>query len=141
MYLVFARYALCAIDALIPKQGVCMLAYIPLILFSVLLNASAQLLLKKAMSQLGGLELSLHFALKALLNPFLLAGMGVYAISILSWLIVLSKVQVSIAYPFLSIGFIFSAIVAYLAFGEALSGYKILGIALICLGLVFLTKG
>lgn len=116
-----------------------MVAFIPLILFSVLLNATAQLLLKKAMTQLGELHLSIDFIIKGITNPYLIAGMGIYAISIISWLIVLAKVNVSIAYPFLSVGFIFSAIVAYFIFNEPLGAYKIFGIGLICVGLMFLT--
>lgn len=116
-----------------------MLAFIPLILFSVLLNATAQLLLKKGMVSVGALEASVEFAFKCAINPFILGGIGVYAISIISWLIVLAKVQVSVAYPFLALGFIFSAIVAHFAFGEALGISKIAGIGLICVGLVLLT--
>ena len=108
-------------------------------MFSVLLNTIAQLLLKKGMSSLGELSLSMDCIMRGVLNPYIIGGMGIYAISIVSWLIVLAKVNVSVAYPFLSIGFIFSAIVAYFAFGEPLGGLKILGIALICLGLVCLT--
>lgn len=116
-----------------------MLIYIPIILFSVLLNAVAQLLLKKGMSSLGELSLSLEFVLRGVLNPYIIGGMGVYAVSIVSWLIVLAKVNVSVAYPFLSIGFVFSAVVAHFVFGEPLEGLKILGIVLICMGLVCLT--
>lgn len=116
-----------------------MLAFIPLILFSVFLNASAQLVLKKGMVSLGELHLSLEFIIKAILNPYILGGLGIYAISIVSWLIVLAKVNVSIAYPFLSVGFIFSAIIAHFMFHEPLTLPKILGIGLICIGLVFLT--
>ncbi|MGX2982091.1 hypothetical protein [Helicobacter sp. 23-1045] len=115
-----------------------MLAFIPLILFSVLLNAIAQLLLKKGMSS-EALELSGAFILKCALNPFILGGLGIYAISIISWLIVLAKVQVSVAYPFLALGFVFSAVVAHFAFGEVLNASKIAGIGLICVGLVLLT--
>lgn len=116
-----------------------MIAFIPLILFSVLLNALAQLFLKKGMISVGELAFSVDFIMRCAFNPFILGGFGFYAISIISWLIVLSKVQVSIAYPFLSFGFVFSAIVAYFAFGEDLGAFKILGIAFICIGLVFLT--
>lgn len=116
-----------------------MIVFIPLILFSVLLNAIAQLLLKKGMVSVGALQLSVEFVFKCAINPFIFGGMCVYAISIISWLIVLSKVQVSVAYPFLALGFIFSAIVAHFAFGEALGMGKITGIGLICVGLVLLT--
>ncbi len=104
-----------------------------------MLNATAQLVLKKGMMSLGELSFSFEFIYKALFNPYILGGLGIYAISIVSWLIVLAKVNVSIAYPFLSLGFIFSAIVAYFAFGEPLGVFKLIGIALICVGLLFLT--
>lgn len=112
-----------------------MIKFIPLILFSVLLNAIAQLVLKKGMGSLGEGNL----ILKIIINPYIIAGMGIYGISILSWLFVLSKVNVSVAYPFLSIGFIFSSIAAYYVFNEPLTIHKIIGIALICAGLVFLS--
>ena len=112
-----------------------MIKFIPLILFSVLLNAIAQLVLKKGMSTIGGGKI----VFKIITNPYIIAGMGIYGISILSWLFVLSKVNVSVAYPFLSIGFIFSSIAAYYVFNEPLTIHKIIGIALICAGLVFLS--
>ncbi|MDO7253543.1 EamA family transporter [Helicobacter cappadocius] len=116
-----------------------MIKFIPIILFSVALNAFAQIFIKKGMMSLGSLSVSMDFILRGLGNFYLWMGMLCYAISVLSWMVVLSKVNVSIAYPFLSLGFIFSAIVAYYAFGEPLTLYKIIGIALICAGLFFLT--
>lgn len=116
-----------------------MIAFVPLILFSVLLNAIAQILLKKGMISVGELALSADFIIRCVFNPFILGGFGVYAISIISWLIVLSKVQVSIAYPFLAFGFVFSAVVAHFVFGESLGLFKMLGIGFICIGLVLLT--
>lgn len=116
-----------------------MIKFIPLIIFSVSLNAFAQIFIKQGMKNLGTLSLSLDFIFKGLGNFYLWIGMLCYGVSILSWMAVLSKVDVSVAYPFLSLGFIISAIVAYYAFGESLGLYKILGIALICVGLIFLT--
>lgn len=116
-----------------------MIKFIPIILFSVALNAFAQIFIKKGMMSLGQLSLSMGFVLKGLGSFHLWMGMICYAISVLSWMVVLSKVNVSIAYPFLSLGFILSAIIAYYFLGEPLTLYKIIGIALICAGLVFLT--
>lgn len=116
-----------------------MIKFIPIILFSVALNSFAQIFIKKGMMSLGPLSLSADFILKGLVNFHLWMGMFCYGISVLSWMVVLSKVNVSVAYPFLSLGFILSAVIAYYAFGEPLTLYKIIGIALICAGLVFLT--
>ncbi|PAF46405.1 hypothetical protein BKH41_09245 [Helicobacter sp. 12S02232-10] len=116
-----------------------MIKFIPLILFSVALNAFAQLFIKKGMTTLGELHLSLELILKSLANIYLWGGLFCYGISVLTWMIVLSKVNVSIAYPFLSLGFILTAILAYFIFGEPLDFNKIIGIIFICVGLVFLS--
>src|SRR5678815_2024150 len=81
-----------------------------LILLGVLLNAAAQLLLKAGMSQIGHFEFSMANALPIGLqvagNPSILTGLCLYMISVVVWLLVLSRVQVSYAYPMLSIGYI-----------------------------------
>lgn len=116
-----------------------MIKFIPLILFSVALNAFAQIFIKKGMLSLGELQLNLDFILRGLGNIYLWLGLLCYGFSVLSWMVVLSKVDVSVAYPFLSLGFILTAVIAYFIFGEPLGVSKILGILLICIGLVFLT--
>ena len=58
-----------------------------------------------------------------------------------SHLFVLSKVDISFAYPFLSLAYVAVAIFAWLVFKEDLGAFKIAGIALICLGTVFIAQG
>ncbi len=90
------------------------------ILLSVSLNAMAQIFLRNtmvAMRARHGQPSILIFLSHLLLQPFFLAGMLCYAISILIWLSVLSKVEMSAAYPFLSIGFVIAAVVGFF-FGE-----------------------
>ena len=77
---------------------------------------------------------------KVLTNIFLLSGMTCYAISILLWMVVLSRVNVSVAYPLLSIGYIVTAIMAYFLFGETLTLQKVAGIIVICIGVWLLTQ-
>lgn len=110
-----------------------------IILSSVLLNSVAQLLLKKAMNILGSLSLKLSFFMNLGLNPYFIGGMICYAISILLWLQVLSKISVSIAQPFLSIGFIFTMVFAYFLFDEPITLYKLIGLAFIIAGIIFLS--
>jgi len=54
---------------------------------------------------------------------------------------VLSKVQVSFAYPFLSVGYVIVVGAAYLFFREPVSVMKLAGIALICAGVVLVARG
>jgi multidrug transporter EmrE-like cation transporter len=111
---------------------------------SVSLNAMAQIALRKTMLTAGplpsGVANALGFAFSLLLNPWFLAGMTCYALSIGIWLIVLGKTEVSLAYPFLSIGYIITAIIGYYFLGENVNLTRIAGIALICFGIVVISR-
>src|SRR5690606_10822799 len=115
-----------------------------LILLGVLLNAAAQLLLKAGMTQIGHFDFNLHNALpiglKVIANPPIVTGLAFYVISVGVWLLVLSRVQVSVAYPMLSIGYIVNAIAAYYLFGEPLTAVRILGIFIIIAGVYLVAQ-
>lgn len=112
---------------------------------SVFLCSLAQLLVKKGMSVLGICSFSLSQLLSLVIsvftNIYLFLGMCCYGISVLLWMIVLSRVPVSVAYPFSSIGFIITMIFSYFLFNEMITVNKVLGMGFICLGvyLVFST--
>ncbi len=116
-----------------------------LILTSVGLNAAAQLFMKVATRPLAhlsdfGLQ-TLRFSILSLgaSVPFW-AGMVCYATSICMWLAALSKAPVSTAYPMLSLGYIVVAAISVMWLGEALSPAKVLGIALICVGVILVSR-
>ncbi len=124
--------------------------FIPFILFTVLTNAAAQLMLKQGMTNLSPITLGpISFAHDTLigklgmtlLNPWVMAGLIVFVISMASHLFVLSKVEISFAYPFLSLAYIVVAVAAWTWFGEDLNQYRIAGIALICVGTVLIAQG
>lgn len=118
--------------------------YFFLIIFiSVFLNAIAQLLLKNGTTFIKGIEFSDNFSLIVngfLKNYYFLGGFFSYAISIFIWIYALSKVQVSVAYPMLSLGFVINAIGAWYFLGESLNFLKIIGISLILVGVFTLFK-
>ena len=107
---------------------------------SVALNALAQVALRMAMRK-SGFELSSAWALRQLASPAFLSGMLCYAVSLLLWLYVLSRIQVSLAYPFHAGGYILAAIVAWRFLGESPTWLNLLGMALIFLGLLCLSVG
>jgi multidrug transporter EmrE-like cation transporter len=115
-----------------------------LILTGVLLNAAAQLLLKAGTNAVGQFEFHLDnvlpIGMKLALEPHILGGLGCYVISVLVWIMALSRVPVSIAYPMLSIGYIVNAVAAYFLFSEALAGQKLLGIGFIVIGVWLVAK-
>ncbi len=112
---------------------------------SVLLNSFAQLFLKKGVTGVQGISLSLGSIVVMLrrlaLNGYIWCGFLCYALSIVLWLVVLSQVEVSEAYPFLSIGYIVTLFLGFLLFGESLTLHKILGVILILAGIISIARG
>jgi multidrug transporter EmrE-like cation transporter len=109
-----------------------------LILTGVLLNAVAQLLLKAGARVIAGFEFTpanaVVIAGRVALNLPILAGLACYAISVIVWILALSRVDVSIAYPMLSIGYVVNALAAAWLFGEPLGALRVAGIGVIILG-------
>ena len=115
-----------------------------LVLTGVLLNAAAQLLLKAGTNAVGHFEFQLGnlipIGLKLGLEPHILGGMACYAVSLVVWIMALSRVPVSIAYPMLSIGYVINAFVAWHWFGEALSAQKLAGIGFVVVGVYLVAR-
>lgn len=82
-----------------------------------------------------------HFLITLILDPFILATYFSLFFGALCWLIVLNKFELSYAYPFTSLATILIFLLSVFLFGESFTIYKILGIALIMLGLVVLSRG
>ena len=118
--------------------------YLPLILLGVLLNAVAQLFLKEGMRRIGHFEFVwtnlFPIAFQVAGNIFIIGGLLCYVVSVAVWLLVLSRVEVSYAYPLLSVGYIVNAVAGYYLFQENLSITRITGILIICVGVYFVTK-
>lgn len=118
--------------------------FLPFILFTVMTNAAAQLMLKYGMMNLGPLSFAnVNPVLKILqivFSPWIFAGLTVFVISMASHLYVLSKVELSFAYPFLSLAYVAVAVFAYFVFREDLNALRIAGIAFICVGTVLIAQ-
>jgi multidrug transporter EmrE-like cation transporter len=115
-----------------------------MILSGVLLNAGAQLLLKAGTRSLGviGAEPTglLSTTIAVAFQPLILTGLGCYVLSVGIWIVALSRVDVSVAYPMLSIGYVVNAFAAWWLFGEALTPMRLLGIGIILLGVIVLAR-
>lgn len=114
-----------------------------LILFTVVTNAAAQIMLKRGMLALGTLDVAANGIIgtvfSILFQPFVFLGLSTFVISMASHLVVLSRVQLSFAYPFLSLAYVIAAAYAYFLFGEDVGALRIAGIATICLGTVLIS--
>ena len=115
-----------------------------LVLTGVLLNAIAQLALKASVSDTGIISLDLQSLLTSAgslaTNLWLWLGLICYAISVVVWILALSRVDVSIAYPMLSIGYIVNAVAAWHLFDEPMNLGKVVGIGIIIVGVYILAR-
>lgn len=115
-----------------------------LILAGVLLNAAAQLLLKAGTNAVGTFEFSaaniLPVGMRLALEPHIAAGIGCYVVSVVVWILALSRVEVSIAYPMLSIGYVVNAVAAWYLFGEAVTPMRLAGIGVIVAGVFIVAR-
>ena len=67
-------------------------------------------------------------------NVPIIAGLACYVLSVVVWILALSRVEVSVAYPMLSLGYVVNAVAAWWLFGENLSGARVAGIGVILVG-------
>ncbi len=122
--------------------------YLPLILFTVLTNAAAQLMLKQGMLTLGPIAgdgpltvmsiITIMF--KVAFHPRVFFGLCTFVISMMTHLYVLSKVELSFVYPFLSLAFVAVAVGSWMFFAEDINAWRIFGIGFICLGTVLIAQ-
>lgn len=110
----------------------------------VALGVSGQLLLKQGMSSSGDRidEVSEVFPrlLAAALNPLIVSGFVLYGLSAALWLILLTRVDLSFAYPMLSLGYVLVMFLSRVLFHETLSLPRIVGTLVICLGVVLISR-
>ncbi len=115
-----------------------------LILTGVMLNAAAQILMKMGTNAIGHFEFSaeniLPIGWKLATEWHIVTALVCYAVSVVVWILALSRVQVSIAYPMLSLGYVAVAFATWWLFGEPLTTNKLAGIAVIIVGVVILFR-
>lgn len=115
-----------------------------LILVAVLLGAAAQLLLKAGTNVVGHFEFhwqqALPVTLKLAAQPAIVAGVGCYGISLVVWIMALSRVPVSVAYPMVALGYLINAFAAWAWLDESLGMQKLLGIGFIILGVWLIAR-
>lgn len=117
---------------------------IALILLSVSMSAVAQIVLKMGMSgtamksamALGGI----HAAKAIAMNPHVWLGLCIYGLGTILWLGVLSKIDVSQAYPFVGLGFLLTMAFGVFLLGEPLSIGRITGTLLVLCGVLLVAR-
>jgi len=114
-----------------------------LILISVLLGVFGQLSMKRGMTIVGQISLNEFFSARIfsiILNSYVFLGISLYVAATALWLVVLSNEELSFAYPLISLGYIFVTVFSTIFFGENLTVFRMLGIALIVVGTYFVAS-
>jgi drug/metabolite transporter (DMT)-like permease len=115
-----------------------------LLLVAIAFTVSGELLLKAGMNQLGELNLEPSQAIPSLLRvfttPIIVMGFTLIFTGSIFWLAVISRVPLSLAYPMLSLSYIFGVAGAWIFLGEAVTLQRMIGVAIICTGVIVVTR-
>jgi len=122
-----------------------------MILFCVMLGSIAQLSLKNGLTSVGRFESDLAgptsvvvqlfgFLLRAFRNPFVIFGFMLYGVASLAWIVVVSRVPLSLAYPMIALTYVIVVIMSRILFHEDVSTMRFASLAVICLGVFMLSR-
>ncbi len=117
-----------------------------LLLVAVLLGVLGQLLLKMGMTQVGTLEFEgglaglIRVGIRVFSNLKVLGGFASYGISSLFWIIVLSKIDLSLAYPMLALNYVLVPLTAWLFLSEQVPPTRWLGIGVVIIGVIIISR-
>jgi drug/metabolite transporter (DMT)-like permease len=115
-----------------------MLKSLLLIILTVFVNTTGQFLVKSGLNRVGAVGLmDIHAILRALSSVLVIGGFVVYFISALIWISILSRSELSWAFPMLSLSYVLTALLSPVLLNEAFSVQRFIGTLVICLG-VFL---
>jgi len=113
-----------------------------LLFISISLAIAGQLLMKQGMMMFGQFPVMQLLAkmVPMVLQPYVFLGIVCFAISSVFWLVVLSRIDLSMAYPMVSVAYVVVAIFSYFVFKENVSLIRWLGIITICLGVFLVSR-
>ncbi|MEI6188025.1 MAG: EamA family transporter [Alphaproteobacteria bacterium] len=117
---------------------------LPLIFLGVVLNTVAQIFLKMGATSIGYFDFSLNnirpVLFKLLTTPTIIGGISIYVLSVVIWIMALSRVEVSYAYPLTSMGYILTALAGHFLLQESMTPSRIFGIFMIMIGVYFVAR-
>jgi len=115
-----------------------------LLLIGILFSVSGELMLKHGMNKVGTLSLNPTLFISSLVRtfttPYVLAGFALVFCGSIFWLAVISRIQLSIAYPMLSLSYVIALLASWRLFGEQPTATKLVGVVIIVLGVVVISR-
>jgi drug/metabolite transporter (DMT)-like permease len=125
-----------------PEVTPAMIGTLLLGLIAIMLLAAGQTSLKFGLNAIGGVSLADGAAglFKLFQTPWVIVGFGLYGLSSVLWLDVLSKLDFSLAFPMVGLTYVFTLLIGRFFFGEPVGWERILGVAFILCGVFFLAR-
>jgi multidrug transporter EmrE-like cation transporter len=128
------------------KNNLSLTKSILLILISISIAVGGQILLKIGMNRIGNIAVNSmsslgHLFLGVVKSPIVLVGLFMYVISAAIWLIVISAVDLSFAYPFIGLTYVLILIVSKFILKESVNPIRWAGAAIITIGVVVISRG
>ncbi|MFA4906085.1 MAG: EamA family transporter [Candidatus Margulisiibacteriota bacterium] len=113
-----------------------------ILVVSVLLATTGQLLMKQGMTQFGRFPITqlAQNVIPMFLNPWVFAGLAAFGISSIFWLAVLSRLPLSLAYPMVSLAYVVVAFASIFLFREQVSLIRWIGVLVICSGVFLISR-
>ena len=112
-----------------------------LIVLTVIINTTGQFMVKTGINRVGAVSLTdVHAIIRALSSWLVLGGFVVYFISALIWISILSKAELSWAFPILSLSYVITALLSPVFLNEVFSVQRLIGTIVICLGVFLVYK-
>jgi multidrug transporter EmrE-like cation transporter len=113
-----------------------------LVLLGMVLNVAAQVALKFASAPVAGAAPSNPLAdpWRLATNPYFLFRLVLYAVSVINWVVVLARMDLSVAYPLMSVGYILTLFAGVWLFHEPINSTRIIGVVTIMIGVVLITR-
>lgn len=113
-----------------------------LLLLSVVFASCGQIFFKKGMTNMGGQNITsslpslIATVFRIVFSPLVFIGLVLYGLSTLIWLFALSKTTLNYAYPFTALTFILVMLASYFIFSEAIPVNRLIGVGIICIGVL-----
>lgn len=119
-----------------------MMKGIPLIITAVLIGSAGQVVMKMGMRGYGRVSVGEVWSQLGpiLTTPQVAIGFVCYALSAVLWLVVVSNFDLSMAYPMVSVGYVFVVLASWFFFGENISWLRACGLAIIIAGVVMISR-
>ena len=131
-------------ETIATNKGTGMKTAIIYILISVLASTVGQLLLKKGMNNIGSITLNwgqlVSTVWTIVINPYVFIGLVIYLAGTVFWLAALSRVDLSYAYPFASLGYVIMLVASWLMFDEKITVSRLLGTVIIGIGVLLIYR-